>query len=132
MNTSLWKSIVLVAILLTGLFGSELKAQENFITNEVVTNGVVTSKIIYKNSGQLQYHMKYDFTYNADGKVSAKEAFKWDGRRDKWVPYFKMTFTYTTENVEVEYAKWNAKDKKYNLSTEKKSYDANDANLPVT
>lgn len=36
--------------------------------------------------------------------MTAKEAFKWDGSRDKWVPYFKITYLYGGNEITMEYA----------------------------
>lgn len=93
--TVFFRMIVLAAMVVIGITNAELKAQEeNFVTNEIKDGDLVTSKVIYRMDGSLYRHMKYDFSYDNQKRMTAKEAFKWDGSRDKWVPYFKITYLY--------------------------------------
>ena len=74
-----------------------MKAQNNnFITNEETVGDLVVSKVIYRLDGSLYRHMKYDFTYDDQKRMATKEAFKWDASTDKWLPYFKIDYTYSS------------------------------------
>lgn len=88
-TTVFFRMIVLVVMTITGVINAELKAQDtNFVTNEVKEGDLVTSKVIYRMDGSLYRHMKYDFSYDDQNRMTAKEAFKWDGGHDKWTPLF--------------------------------------------
>lgn len=77
-TTVLFRMMVLVAMVVAGIANTELKAQDNnFITNEEKVDDLVVSKVIYRLDGSLYRHMKYDFTYDDQKRVTAKEAFKW-------------------------------------------------------
>ena len=90
-TTVLFRMMVLVAMVVAGIANTELKAQDNnFITNEEKVDDLVVSKVIYRLDGSLYRHMKYDFTYDDQKRVAAKEAFKWDSSTEKWIPYFKI------------------------------------------
>ena len=70
-----------------GIANATVKAQgNNFITNEEKVDDLVVSKVIYRLDGSLYRHMKYDFTYDDQKRISSKEAFKWDASIEKWIP----------------------------------------------
>lgn len=78
-TTVLFRMIVLVAMVFAGIANTTVKAQgNNFITNEERVDDLVVSKVIYRLDGSLYRHMKYDFTYDDQKRMSSKEAFKWD------------------------------------------------------
>lgn len=90
-TTVLFRMIVLVAMVFAGIANTTVKAQgNNFITNEERVDDLVVSKVIYRLDGSLYRHMKYDFTYDDQKRMSSKEAFKWDASTEKWIPYFKL------------------------------------------
>ena len=92
-TTVLFRMIVLVAMVFAGIANATVKAQgNNFITNEEKVDDLVVSKVIYRLDGSLYRHMKYDFTYDDQKRISSKEAFKWDASIEKWIPYFKIDY----------------------------------------
>ncbi|WP_455584114.1 DUF3836 domain-containing protein [Bacteroides sp.] len=133
MKTSVFfRMVVLVVMAVTGMANAELKAQDtNFVTNEVKEGDLVTSKVIYRMDGALYRHMKYDFSYDDQKRMTAKEAFKWDGNHDEWVPYFKITYQYANNEITMEYARWNERRRAYIDSVEKSVYELNADNMPV-
>ena len=131
--TGLFKAVVLIAIFLVSATNSFMNAQENnFVTNEEIVDNVVKSKTIYRmNDGVLFHHMKYDFTYDDQSRMTSKEVYKWNGQDESWTPYFKMSYTYSEKEMTVVYARWNAKSKAYDLAMEKSVYELNKENAPV-
>ena len=104
-TTVLFRMMVLVAMVVAGIANTELKAQDNnFITNEEKVDDLVVSKVIYRLDGSLYRHMKYDFTYDDQKRVTAKEAFKWDSSTEKWIPYFKIDYAYSSNEITLVYA----------------------------
>ena len=131
-TTVLFRMMVLVAMVVAGIANTELKAQDNnFITNEERVDDLVVSKVIYRLDGSLYRHMKYDFTYDDQKRMSSKEAFKWDASTEKWIPYFKIDYTYSSNEITLVYARWNDSHRAYDASVEKSVYELNDANMPV-
>lgn len=47
-TTSLFKAVALVAIMVASVLNSEVKAQDGFITNQVMNGELVASKTIFK------------------------------------------------------------------------------------
>ena len=58
-------------------------------------NGKIMSKVVFlNNDGLLSKEFKYEFTYNENGKVASKTAYRWDKSNDEWQPYYQSIFTY--------------------------------------
>ena len=71
-TTVLFRMIVLVAMVFAGIANATVKAQgNNFITNEEKVDDLVVSKVIYRLDGSLYRHMKYDFTYDDQKRISS-------------------------------------------------------------
>lgn len=131
-TTNLFKAVAFVAMVIVSVMNSEVKAQENFITNEEVKNDLVVAKTIFKQDGAYLYnHMRYEFTYDNENRLTAKIASKWDGAREKWIPYFKMSYQYADNEITMSYARWNESHKNYDKDVKKSVYEMNDDNMPV-
>lgn len=90
-TTVLFRMIVLVAMVFAGIANTTVKAQgNNFITNEEKVDELVVSKVIYRLDGSLYRHMKYDFTYDDQKRMSSKEAFKWDASTENGYRTLKL------------------------------------------
>ena len=124
-TTSLFKAVALVAIMIASVLNSEVKAQDGFITNQVMNGELVASKTIFKKDGSyLQRHMQYTFAYDDQNRLISKEA-------SKWVPYFKMTYQYSDNEIIMNYARWNESHKAFDEAIQKSVYELNDANMPT-
>lgn len=131
--TKMFRIAGLIAMAFVLFFSSNLKAtgEPQFVTNEERVGDLVVSKVIYRMDGSLYRHMKYDFAYDDQKRMTEKVAFKWDGVSEKWSPYFKMTYTYTANQIVLEYARWSDKSEAYDESVQKSVYELNEANMPV-
>ena len=125
-TTSLFKAVALVAIMIASVLNSEVKAQDGFITNQVMNGELVASKTIFK-----KLHMQYTFSYDDQNRLISKEASKWDGAKDEWVPYFKMTYQYSDNEIIMNYGRWNESHKAFDEAIQKSVYELNDANMPT-
>ena len=97
-----------------------------------MTGELMTAKTIFKNEdGHLFRHLRYTYTYDNENRVTSKEASKWDSSKEAWVPYFKMNVSYTNNEVELSYARWNSKSNAYDSNIEKTVYELNDANAAL-
>lgn len=132
-TTGLFKAVAFAAMIIVSVMNSGAKAQDNnFITNEEVKDELVVAKTIFKQDGaQLYRHLRYEFTYDNQKRLTAKEATKWDGAKDEWVPYFKMTYHYGTDEITMSYARWNKAHKAYDKDVKKSVYELNEENMPV-
>lgn len=131
-TTGLFKAVAFVAIVIASVMNSEVKAQDNFITNEEVKNDLVVAKTIFKQDGAYLYkHMRYEFTYDAENRMLSKTASKWNSAKEEWTPYFKMTYNYEGNEIIMSYGRWNASHKAFDKDVQKSIYEMNSQNMPV-
>ena len=131
-TTNLFKAIAFVAMIIVSVMNSEVKAQDNFITNEEVKNDLVVAKTIFKQDGTYLYnHMRYEFTYDNENRLTGKTASKWDSLKSQWTPYFKMSYQYENNEIIMSYARWNNTHKAYDKDMEKSVYEMNEENVPT-
>lgn len=131
-TTNLFKAIAFVAMIIVSVMNSEVKAQDNFITNEEVKNDLVVAKTIFKQDGTYLYnHMRYEFTYDNENRLTGKTASKWDSLQSRWTPYFKMSYQYENNEIIMSYARWNKVHKAYDKDMKKSVYEMNEENMPV-
>lgn len=131
-TTSIFKTVTVIAIVIASTLGFTAKAQDQFITNQVMNGELVASKTIFKKNGSyLQRHIQYVFTYDSENRLTGKEALKWNTSKDEWMPYFKMTFQYSENEITMDYAQWNESNKAYNKNMQKSVYELNDENMPT-
>jgi hypothetical protein len=104
----------------------------NYTYDTTEENGKVVSKTIFTNeNGLLNKQMKYDFTYNEDGKVSVKKVCKWNKPTENWDPFFLISYEYNNETGDIRtvYGMWDKKKKNYCLNIQEmispaSSYDS--------
>lgn len=131
MKTTLLKSVLFVAIAFASVLNFNVMAQDKFITNDVMTGELLTSKIIYRHNGSLYNHMKHDFKYDNENRVVEKETFKWDSNKEEWVPFCKINLNYSADQVVMDYGKWNKKEKAYTDAQERSVYALDGFSIPV-
>ncbi|ADV42767.1 DUF3836 domain-containing protein [Bacteroides helcogenes] len=132
-TTNLFKAVAFVAMIIVSIMNSEVKAQGNkFITNEEVKNEMVVAKTIFKQDGiQLYRHMRYEFTYDDQKRLVSKEAYKWNGAKEQWEPYFKMSYEYGNAEIIMSYARWDESRKAFDKDMKKSIYELNNENMPI-
>ena len=118
-------------------FSSMVKTAEEGVAvtvffNEEVQNDLIVAKTIFKQSGTYLYnHMRYEFTYDDENRLTNKTASKWDGVKEKWIPYFRMSYQYADNEITLSYARWNEKHQSYDKDVRKSVYEMNAENMPV-
>lgn len=129
---NVFKALAFAVISLVSLLSTEVKAQDNFITNEEVKNNLVVSRTIYKQDGNYLYnHLRYEFAYDEQNRLVCKTATKWDGATDKWVPYFQMTYRYEANEIIMSYARWDESRETFSKDKKQTVYELNENNVPI-
>lgn len=129
---NVFKALAFATISLVSILSTEVKAQDNFITNEEVKNNLVVSRTIYKQDGNYLYnHLRYEFTYDVQNRLISKTATKWDGAMDKWIPYFQMTYRYEANEVIMSYARWDESRENFSKDMKQTVYQLDENNIPV-
>lgn len=113
---------IFVVTMVVNAFGSDI--QQKFAYNEVTDGKQVTSKTVYKieNGKFLQNHLKYNFTYDAEGRMLQKEALKWNEVEQAFERFYCLSCHYTEAGTDVEYALWDAQTGAYSDVKEKAVY----------
>ena len=128
------KAVVMLAVVMASVmnFSANASNPTQYVKNEEMTGELMTAKTIFKNEdGHLYRYLRYTYTYDTENRVTSKEASKWDSSKEAWVPYFKMDVSYTNNEVELSYARWNSKSNAYDSSIEKTVYEMNDDNVTL-
>ena len=128
------KAVVMLAVVMASVmnFSANASNPTQYVKNEEMTGELMTAKTIFKNEdGHLFRHLRYTYTYDNENRVTSKEASKWDSSKEAWVPYFKMDVSYTNNEVELSYARWNSKSNAYDSSIKKTIYEMNDDNVTL-
>jgi len=94
---------------------------KNYMYDTKEENGKVVSKTVFTNeNGLLNKQVKYDFTYNEDGRVAIKKACKWNKSTESWEPFFSISYEYNNETGDIHtvYGMWDKKKKDYSLNVQ--------------
>ena len=114
MKTSiLSKSILVLAVMFLCNLAMSAASPREYMYDTKEENGKVISKVIFLNdNGLLNKEVKYEFSYNENGKVSEK--------KDEWVPYYLTTYSYDAETGEINttYGMWDKKKKSFSLNVQ--------------
>jgi hypothetical protein len=54
-----------------------------------------------------------------------------DSVKEKWMPYFRMSYQYADNEITLSYARWNEKHQSYDKDVRKSVYEMNAENMPV-
>lgn len=117
--------VMTMVVAMTGMVNTVSNAKaDNFAYNTTEQNGQVTSQTVYKVEGEkyLKHHLKYEFTYDAEGRVIRKETLKWNEATRAYEKAHCLNYSYTESGTDVEYALWNAADGDYTDIREKVLY----------
>ena len=101
MKTLVMTTIFVVTVVINA-FGGNI--QENFAYNEVMNGNQVESQIVYKveNGKFLQNHLKYNFTYDAQGRTIQKEALRWNEIEQAFERFYCLNYKVTTKKRNAE------------------------------
>ena len=124
-----FKAVVMVAVLMASVMSANAGNPVDYVKNDEMNGELLVAKTIFKNESGYQFrHLRYTYTYDNENRVVCKEAAKWDSVKEAWTPYFKLDITYNTNEVEMNYALWNAGSRTFDKNMEKSTYALNDGN----
>lgn len=80
----------------------------------MVEDDQVTTQFVYhKGENGLPYHVKYNFTYDQENRLSSKETLLWDNNTQDWFLQNNIYNSYTGSEIFVASTNWNLKDQNY-------------------
>lgn len=115
------RNISVKAALLSALFvvcgmSASAEHRSNLIYNSEEANGLKVAETIYKSEGNtLAKYMKYNYTYDAQRRMTQSEGLKWNDRKGEWEKDICLRYAYKGKSVTTTYYKWNQKKGAYEL-----------------
>ena len=95
--------------------------------SEKQESGVETQTVYKVKEGKyLERHLQYNYTHDEKGRVSAKEILKWNLDNSRFEKQYCLNFSYTDNEVNVEYVAWNSKVGDYTNVKAKAVYQMNE------
>ncbi len=105
------KTLVMTLVMVTTGMANVVadNATQRFAYNQVMDGGQVKSEMVYKveDGKYLTQHLQYNFTYDEQGRVTGKEALKWNEINNAYERYYCLNLNYEGESVNMQYALWN-------------------------
>ncbi|MCC8185979.1 MAG: DUF3836 domain-containing protein [Bacteroides sp.] len=121
MKANVFFKAVCVAVIIMAT-ATPVRANNPYVANDIVKEGKVVTRFIYKNDQGLQYHLKSDFTYDAENRLNTKESFLWNPRKQQWIPQQRIQYKYTDSNILITGSSWNEFRKAYTESIRQSIY----------
>ena len=113
----------------TTIFSTFLGVSGNnngFAYNVEMDEQMITSQTVYKkseNDKHLSHHLKYNYTYDEQKRLTRKEAMKWNGISNQWEHSHCLYYVYDQSGFSIEYALWNPQKAGYTEILSKQVYD---------
>ena len=110
------KSLLVLVVTLVSCMAVQAVSPKNYFFDTKEENGKIVSKTIFLNENDLlNKEVMYEFSYNTDGKVAEKRAYKWSKSSDSWEPLFLITYEYAAEDgsIQSNLSTWNKKQKSF-------------------
>lgn len=104
------------------------QTEGDFYYNAEMTGKDITTMYVYKNNccrnGQvtLMPHLKYEYTYAADGTLTSRVAFRWVESQNDWVCAARFDYTLADGKYSAEYSRYNHTTNSFDQPTEKMVY----------
>lgn len=115
------KGIFSLVVLFVFSLAMNAASPRNYLYDTKEENGKIVSKVIFlQEDGLLNKQVKYEFTYNDNGKVAEKKAYRWNSTKETWDPYYLISYQYNEDgNITSDYGMWNKKKNDYSLNQQK-------------
>lgn len=115
------KGILSLVVLFVCSLAMSAASPRNYLYDTKEENGKIVSKVVFlQEEGLLNKQVKYEFTYNDNGRVAEKKAYRWNKTKETWDPYYLISYQYNEDgNITSEYGMWDKKKKDYSLNQQK-------------
>lgn len=89
---------------------------------DVENNQVKTLHVYNDNDGLLSARLSYHYTYDEEGRLKSKVAYRHDGLDGQEKPSFRLDYAYNAEGYSVERSEWNAEKRCFDKARSKTEY----------
>lgn len=117
MKTKVISIVVVLITLTTNFFNlSSQTGSEYFFDRKYENNRIVSStKYELDYDGLHKKTNRVEYTYNEEGKLSKKESYQWDNKKEIWTPKDRIEYTYSflNDSYTAELLTWDTKTKEF-------------------
>ena len=97
------ETIITAATVLSMFMNLSNDVNAPYYYNADVENGQVKTLYVYNdNEGQLSARLSYHYTYDEEGRLKSKVAYRHDGLDGQEKPSFRLDYAYNAEGYSVE------------------------------
>ena len=114
------ESIITIATVLTMYFNAANDVNAPYMYNSDLEDGVIHKIEVYeqKAGDQMAAKMEYRYSYDEQGRLTAREVMRWDAGKNDWVNDFRHVYRYYKNGYNVETSKWDAEAQAYDIPAE--------------
>lgn len=117
------ETIITAATVLSMFMNLSNDVNSPYYYNADVENGQVKALYVYNdNGGQLGARLSYHYTYDEEGRLKSKVAYRHDGRGNAEEPSFRLDYAYDEQGYSVERSEWNAEKRCFDKARSKTEY----------
>lgn len=117
------ETIITAATVLSMFMNLSNDVNAPYYYNADVENGQVKTLYVYNdNGGQLGARLSYRYTYDEEGRLKSKVAYRHDGHDGQEKPSFRLDYAYNAEGYSVERSEWNAGKKCFDTAHSRMEY----------
>lgn len=116
-------TIITAATIMAMYLNSAVSTISQYAYNADIENGQVkTMYVMNKNGNSLSGKLKYSYTYDAEGRLTSKTASRYNSLTGKYVPAFRLDFSYTSDGYAVEKRAWDSSRKSFGRPDSRTEY----------
>lgn len=117
------ETIITAATVLSMFMNLSNDVNAPYYYNADVENGQVKTLYVYNdNEGQLSARLSYHYTYDEEGRLKSKVAYRHDGLDGQEKPSFRLDYAYDEQGYSVERSEWNAEKRCFDKARSKTEY----------
>lgn len=103
------EAIITAATVLASYLSMTTTTDTNYAYNAAYEDGRVARIEVYDNhTGSLNKKLQYAYTYDRDGRLTRKEARRYDPETGEWTPAYVYTYSFDAAGYTVAYRQWDS------------------------
>lgn len=117
------ETIITAATVLSMFMNLSNDVNAPYYYNADVENNQVKTLYVYNdNDGQLSARLSYHYTYDEEGRLKSKVAYRYDSEDNREKPSYRLDFHYAADGYSVERSEWNADKKCFDTAHSRLEY----------
>lgn len=102
------ETIITAATIMAMYLNSTGDTNSQYYYNADIEDGKVKTMYVLEDShDRLSRKLEYRFSYDDNGRLTAKEALGFNAATGKYEPKYRLDYTYTADGYAMERSKWN-------------------------